>query len=90
MFVGYPDHQPSDVYEFMKLSNRASVSSRNVIWLYQNYKNNEQLNRLHAIDQEDDDEIQLNDVFEAGRVNEVLNQEDEPMIISEDDNEGQT
>ena len=30
MFVGYPDHQPTDVYEFMKLNNRALVRSRNI------------------------------------------------------------
>ena len=92
MFVGYPDHRPTDVYEFMKLRNRALVSSRNIVWLNQNYKtykNNEQLNILHAIDEEDDDEMQMNDVFEAGRIDEVLNQEndDEPIIISEDENQ---
>jgi hypothetical protein len=93
IFVGYPDNQPSDVYEFMKLSTRAVVKSRNIYWLkqtYGTYKNITQVNVLQAIDEDDDEDIQTNEVFEAGRINEIMGEIDHPMTISEDDEGDET
>lgn len=61
-FEGYPDHHDSDVHELMKLSNKTFITSRNVTWLQKNYaryKNIEQVNILHAIDEDD---VQSSDV----------------------------
>ena len=88
IFVGYPDNQPSDVYEFMKLSNRSIVKSRNVYWLkqsYGTYKKITQVNVLSIDDDNEDGDVQTNEVFEAGRMNEVMGDLNNPMIISEDD-----
>ena len=95
IFVGYPDHQPSDVYEFMKMSNRSIVRSRNICWLQQSYgtyKKITQVNVLKTLEEDDEDEIQTNEVFETGRMDELANQEDEAIIISdnEENEEDQT
>ena len=88
IFVSYPDHQPSDVYEFMKLSTRAIVKSRNICWLnqsYGTYKKITQVNVLKPMDEDDEEDIQAMDIFESGRMEEVANEENDVVIISEDD-----
>ena len=91
IFVGYPDNQPSDVYEFMKLSNRTVVRSRNISWLQQSYGTYKKITMVNVLqasdDEEEEEDIQTNEVFETGRINELMGENDDPMVISEEDDE---
>jgi hypothetical protein len=40
---------------------------------------------LQAIDDDEEDDIQSNEVFETGRINEIINQERDITVISDDD-----
>jgi hypothetical protein len=37
MFIGYPPNHSHDVFQFMVLSKRSIITSRNVFWLNKTY-----------------------------------------------------
>jgi hypothetical protein len=37
MFIGYPPNHSNDVFQFMVLSKRSIITSRNVVWLNKTY-----------------------------------------------------
>ena len=74
MFIGYPTNHSNDVFQFMVLSRRSIITSRNVVWInksYGNYMNVPEADRTLFIDpipsEEDiDDELVDSDELPDG------------------------
>jgi CRISPR/Cas system CMR-associated protein Cmr5 small subunit len=87
IFIGYHEHHASNVYQFLKLSTKSIILSRNVIWLHKSYVEYHNISDINIVRTPDNNENDKNEIEDNAEL-EIQETEEESEILDNPGNQG--